>query len=100
MSSAYADETNPAEQLREIFPNRGNLDVYLSIVSQLIANNLNAHWEESRLDAAQQEMFEPLVRATAWKETCWLASYHYRHQRRGRPGAPSAQPLLVRHRHR
>ena len=69
--NAFAEEPSPAEQLREIFPDRSNLDAYLDIVARLIEESLDNHWADSRLNEEQRELFEPLVRATAWKETCW-----------------------------
>ncbi|MEM1403523.1 MAG: lytic transglycosylase domain-containing protein [Pseudomonadota bacterium] len=69
--NAFAEEPSPAEQLREVFPDRGNLDAYLDIVARLIEESLDNHWADSRLNEEQRELFEPLVRATAWKETCW-----------------------------
>jgi hypothetical protein len=68
---AFARDPAPALLLREIFPRRDNLDVYLGVVASLIDETLESHWEDSRLTVEQRELFEPLVRATAWKETCW-----------------------------
>ncbi|MEE4277923.1 MAG: lytic transglycosylase domain-containing protein [Halieaceae bacterium] len=71
ISVAFAEEPDPALLLREVFPRRDNLDIYLGLVARLIDTSLDAHWEESRVPPEQHELFEPLVRATAWKETCW-----------------------------
>jgi hypothetical protein len=68
---AVADEPDPATLLREVFPRRDNLDIYLGLVARLIDETLAAHWSDSRIPLEQRELFEPLVRATAWKETCW-----------------------------
>lgn len=71
IASARAAEPSPAQLLRRVFPQRATLESYLSIVAALIAQTLESHWEDSRLDVEQRALFEPLVRATAWKETCW-----------------------------
>jgi len=71
VSSAYAADPDPAALLRQIFPQRDNLDLYLGVVSSLMKQTLAQHWTDSRLNETQQQLFEPLVRATAWKETCW-----------------------------
>ncbi len=68
---AHADEPDPATLLRELFPSSDNLDLYLGVVARLIDETLSSFWEGSRLSPEQQVLFEPLVRATAWKETCW-----------------------------
>jgi soluble lytic murein transglycosylase-like protein len=60
-----------AELLRRWVPLPGKLDSYLGTVATLIEDTLQRELEESRLDGRQRELFEPLVRATAWKETCW-----------------------------
>lgn len=68
---AFAQDQTPAQLLRQIFPRRATLDSYLGIVAQLIAESLELHYADSRLSEVHRELFEPLVRATAWKETCW-----------------------------
>ena len=71
IASAHADEGDPASLLRRLFPRRDNLDHYLGTVAQLIEQTLDSHWENSRMPEEHRVRFEPLVRATAWKETCW-----------------------------
>jgi len=68
---AYANELSPAEALRNMVPQLDILDSYLEVVARLLQQSLSQHLVGSRLNASQREMFDPLVRATAWKETCW-----------------------------
>ncbi|MEO1081486.1 MAG: transglycosylase SLT domain-containing protein [Pseudomonadota bacterium] len=88
---ARASEPDPAMLLRELFPSSDNLDLYLGVVARLIDETLASYWDNSRLNVEQQALFEPLVRATAWKETCW------RHYLPAQDNAlDSSQPRVIR----
>ncbi|MCC5797021.1 MAG: lytic transglycosylase domain-containing protein [Methylophaga sp.] len=69
---AYADEIPPAEALRGVVPRLAILDEYLDLVARLLEQQANA-WltENDRLPDRLTERLDPLVRATAWKESCW-----------------------------
>lgn len=70
--SAHAESLVPAEALRGVVPRLDSLDDYLALVARLLGEALAAHSaEQSRVPAEYQGLFDPLVRATAWKETCW-----------------------------
>ncbi|EMR11996.1 lytic murein transglycosylase [Methylophaga lonarensis MPL] len=69
---AYADEIPPAEALRGVVPRLAILDEYLDLVARLLEQQASA-WltENDRLPDRLAERLDPLVRATAWKESCW-----------------------------
>ena len=72
MPVAHARVLPLAESLRGVVARPAILDEYLNLVAQL----LDALYEErmddgSRIPAEYRELFHPLVRATAWRESCW-----------------------------
>jgi soluble lytic murein transglycosylase-like protein len=70
--AAHAASQSPAETLRGMLPRLPGLNDYLGVVSALLEEATLAHLkEDTRLPAEYHDMLEPLVRATAWKETCW-----------------------------
>ncbi|QOC24292.1 transglycosylase SLT domain-containing protein [Wenzhouxiangella sp. AB-CW3] len=70
--AAHAADDSPAEALRGLVPRLAFLDDYLDLVSDLLAVEIESHLgANTRLDDAQRPLFDPLVRATAWKESCW-----------------------------
>ena len=77
--AAHADSIPPEEALKGLVPQRDNLDAYLELVASLLEKQTNA-WlaENDRLPDTMAERLDPLVRATAWKESCWrhLVSSH------------------------
>ncbi len=76
----------PAEALRGLVPRLAILDDYLALVSRLLDEQVSGHLgAESRLAPEFRSLFDPLVRATAWKESCWR---HY--------VGPSDQPQVIR----
>lgn len=70
--SAHANNLPPAEALKGLVPRREILDDYLDLVARLLEEQSSA-WlaEHDRLPARMTERLDPLVRATAWKESCW-----------------------------
>jgi hypothetical protein len=72
IAPAHADTGSPAEALRGLVPRLAFLDDYLDLVARLLANEIESHLgENARLNASHRRLFDPLVRATAWKESCW-----------------------------
>ncbi|MEX2498851.1 MAG: lytic transglycosylase domain-containing protein [Wenzhouxiangellaceae bacterium] len=72
ISSAHAETLAPAEALRGVVPRLDRLDDYLALVARLIDHALDAHSAgQPRVPAEYQDLLDPLVRATAWKESCW-----------------------------
>lgn len=72
ISSAHAETLAPAEALRGVVPRLDRLDDYLALVARLIDEALVAHSAgQSRVPTEYQDLLDPLVRATAWKESCW-----------------------------
>jgi hypothetical protein len=70
--SAHAAAESPAESLRGLVPRLAILDDYLLLVEALLAHEIEAHLAgNNRLRPEHRKLFAPLVRATAWKETCW-----------------------------
>ena len=69
---AWAEAETPAEALRGVVPRLATLDEYLQLVARLLKRQTRAHLSTgSRVPAQLQSRFDPLVRATAWKESCW-----------------------------
>lgn len=63
---------DPAEALRGRVPTLAALDDYLALVARLLAGQADARLADgSRLPPPQQRVLHPLVKATAWKESCW-----------------------------
>ncbi len=70
--AAYAADPSPAEALRGMLPRLSGLDDYLGVVSSLLEETVHAHLDgDTRLPVQYRDTLDPLVRATAWKETCW-----------------------------
>lgn len=83
-ASASTDST--ADALRDLVPQLTGLDDYLRLVGALLEQEAERHLEgETRIPETYHSMFDPLLRATAWKETCWR---HY--------VGSSAQPRVIR----
>lgn len=70
--AAHANDIPPAEALKGVVPRLEILDSYLELVDSLLEQQSSA-WlaEDDRLPARLRERVAPLVRATAWKESCW-----------------------------
>jgi len=70
--AAHANSTPPAEALKGLVPRLANLDGYLELVASLLEEQASA-WlaKNDRLPDRMTERLDPLVRATAWKESCW-----------------------------
>ncbi len=63
---------SPASRLEGKVPRLANLDEYLGLVSALMDREIHLrHGGDSRMPAVFRHMLDPLVRATAWKESCW-----------------------------
>ncbi|MFU8878581.1 MAG: transglycosylase SLT domain-containing protein, partial [Wenzhouxiangellaceae bacterium] len=70
--SALAAPESPAEALRGLVPRLAILDDYLELVASLLEQQTDEHLRAgSRLPDRLKPRFDPLVRATAWKESCW-----------------------------
>lgn len=69
---AYADSLSPAEALKGLVPQSDNLNVYLELVASLLQEQTSA-WlaKNNRLPARMAKQLDPIIRATAWKESCW-----------------------------
>jgi len=72
LQAAHADSIRPAEALKGLVPQRENLNDYLELVASLLEEQSSA-WlaENDRVPDRMAERLDPLVRATAWKESCW-----------------------------
>lgn len=72
LSSAHADSIAPAEALKGMVPKPENLDDYLELVASLLEQQSSAWLDKNNsLPDRLSERLDPLVRATAWKESCW-----------------------------
>lgn len=72
LPAAHAASISPAEALKGLVPRQENLYNYLELVANLLEEQASA-WlaENDRLPDRMTERLDPLVRATAWKESCW-----------------------------
>lgn len=72
LPAAHAASITPAEALRGLVPQPDNLDAYLVLVANLLEEETRA-WlaGNNKLPDRLTERLDPLVRATAWKESCW-----------------------------
>lgn len=70
---AEASVVDPAlvDTLTGWVPALDELDHYLSTMEQLIEESLRGERERGKVPAAFFAIYEDLVRATAWQETCW-----------------------------
>lgn len=72
LPAAHASADSPGEALRGLVPRLAILDDYLGLVSTLLEQEANARLAgETRVPGKHHSRIDPLVRATAWKETCW-----------------------------
>ena len=70
--AAAQAEPSPADTLRGVVPRLETLDDYLETVSLLLGQEARARLgAESRVPPVFRHLIDPLVRATAWKESCW-----------------------------
>jgi hypothetical protein len=75
LPQAYAAE-GPIEELRNRLrigwaPTRAELDVYLPFIQRVLAEAAEDTLKKKPIPQPYAPMFDPLVLATAWKETCW-----------------------------
>ena len=72
-ATARADGgSSPAHELRGMVPRLANLDEYLHLVSRLMDQAIETRLGGgTRVPEQFRFMLDPLVRATAWKESCW-----------------------------
>lgn len=72
LPAAHADSISPAEALKGLFPRKDNLNDYLELVDSLLQEQSNA-WlaKNDGIPDMMAERLDPMVRATAWKESCW-----------------------------
>ena len=69
---AHASPLPLAESLRGVVARPAILQEYLDLVGQLLDTLHEEHMaSSSRIPADHRALFHPLVRATAWRESCW-----------------------------
>ena len=66
--SAWAKSSN--ERLELWVPKKSELPEYLPIIRKLLADSASTA-ETNQLDASVKKIFQNLVLATAWQESCW-----------------------------
>ena len=72
LSTAHADSISPAEALKGLFPRKDNLNDYLELVDSLLQEQSSAWLAKSDgIPDMMAERLDPMIRATAWKESCW-----------------------------
>lgn len=67
--SAQAQTT--MAEIRPWLPTRNNIEGYLNRVRQLLADVGGKVIEDKELGEPYREIFQPLLFASAWQETCW-----------------------------
>lgn len=73
IKSAHAS-TNHAvlrQKLNNWAPSRGDIREYLPLVHQLLIQTATDTQKSKKLDSAYQKIFNDIVLATAWQESCW-----------------------------
>lgn len=72
LPTAHADSIAPAEALKGRVPGSDDLDDYLELVARLLEQQSSA-WlaQNKKMPDRLVERLDPMVRATAWKESCW-----------------------------
>ena len=72
VSAASAQAESPADALRGMVPRLAILDDYLQLVANLLEQQTGEHLSGgSRFPKRLKGRLDPLVWATAWKESCW-----------------------------
>lgn len=61
----------PGESLNQWLPAKGKLGDYLPKIEALLEKNGNKLLQQHKLERNQQQVFEKLLLATAWQESCW-----------------------------
>jgi len=67
--SAWAGSSN--ERLLLWVPRKSELPEYLPIIRELLTDSANSSAETNQLDDSVKKLFQDLVLATAWQESCW-----------------------------
>jgi hypothetical protein len=67
--SAWAG--SPNERLELWVPRKSELPVYLPVIRELLTDSANSTAEVNQLDDSMKKIFQYLVLATAWQESCW-----------------------------
>ena len=67
--SAWAGSSN--ERLLLWVPRKSELPEYLTIIRDLLTDSANSSAETNKLDDPVKKLFQDLVLATAWQESCW-----------------------------
>ena len=72
LPAAHAESIPPAEALKGLVPRKDNLYNYLELVDSLLQEQ-SSTWlaKNDGIPDMMAERLDPLVRATAWKESCW-----------------------------
>ncbi len=70
--AAHASAPSIVETLRRMIPGPNTLLDYLALVSNLLDEAARSHLaDRTRIPEAFRPLLDPLLRATAWKESCW-----------------------------
>jgi hypothetical protein len=71
--SAHATQINPelVNQLNGWVPNRLEIDSYLQSMEQLLDAIARAEHDTGKVPAQYLDLYDTLLRATAWQESCW-----------------------------
>jgi len=67
--SAWAGSAD--ERLKLWVPGKSELPEYLPIIRDLLTDSANSTAETNQLDDSVRKLFQDLVLATAWQESCW-----------------------------
>ncbi len=67
--SAWAGSTH--ERLKLWVPRKNELPEYLPIIHDLLTDTASSTAKTNKLDDSMKKLFQDLVLATAWQESCW-----------------------------
>ena len=73
IASAHAASIDPrlVQRLNTWIPQRSEIDNYLQTMGRLLDAVSDAEHENARVPEAFLGIYDPLLRATAWQESCW-----------------------------
>lgn len=73
VTGAYAASIDPrlVKRLNTWIPRRPEIDNYLQTMARLLDAISDAEHEQAKVPAEYFEIYDPLLRATAWQESCW-----------------------------
>jgi hypothetical protein len=69
--SAHADEPLSDLNVADLVPRVADVHAYLELIGRLLDDAIDAHLRSTRVPDDHRAGIPALIRATAWKESCW-----------------------------